>query len=81
MVCHNVLWCIYEFCQDCIESGEGNQLHAKYGEIQNSLEPRPNNVPWSNFNGEHGLEYWELEEYGLTQYVCDVFALPSCPQL
>merc|ERR1719219_2164262 len=70
----------YQPILDCIESGEGDQLHAKYGEIQNSLDPRPDNVPWSNFNGEHGLEYWELEEYGLTQYVCDVFALPSCPE-
>jgi len=70
----------YQPILDCIESGEGDELHAKYGEIQNSLDPRPNNVPWSNFNGEHGLEYWELEEYGLTQYLCDVFALPSCPE-
>merc|ERR1712045_388779 len=69
----------YQPILDCIESGEGDQLHADYGDLQNSQDPKPNNVPWSNFNGEHGLEYWELEEYGLTEYVCDVFQLPSCP--
>merc|ERR1711936_920815 len=69
----------YQPVMECIDSGEGDQLHADYGDLQNSQVPRPNNVPWSNFNGEHVLEYWELEEYGLTKYVCDIYNLPSCP--
>ena len=38
------------------------------------------NVPWSNFNGEHILEYWEIEETGLTAFICEVFDIdvPSC---
>ena len=65
--------------QDCIENGEGASLHANNGDIQNSQDPQVTNVPWSNFDGEHLLEYWELEEMGLIQFVCDTFDLPSCP--
>ena len=28
------------FCQACIDGPEGGAIHAKNGEIQNSLEPR-----------------------------------------
>ena len=68
----------YQPVLECIDNGEGAQLHANYGNIQNSLNPKPNNVPWSNFGGEHLLEYWELEDIGLTQYICDTFEVPSC---
>merc|ERR1711973_1086985 len=69
----------YQPILDCIENGEGNQLHADNGVVQNGLDPKPNNVPWSNFDGVHGAEYWELEEVGLTQYICEEYMLPSCP--
>ena len=67
--------------QECVDSGEGAQLHADNGVIQNSLNPTPSNVPWSNFDGEHLLEYWELEDLGLLDYICsntDIFDVPSC---
>merc|ERR1712123_126020 len=63
----------YQPIMDCIESGEGAQLHADYGEAQNSETPVPNNVPWINLGQEHLAEYWELEEYGLLQFICDTF--------
>jgi len=71
----------YQPVQECVESGEGAQLHADNGVIQNSLNPTPSNVPWSNFDGEHLLEYWELEDLGLLDYICsntDIFDVPSC---
>merc|ERR1712227_1177347 len=69
----------YQPILDCIENGEGATIHANNGDIQNSQDPQVTNVPWSNFDGEHILEYWELEDMGLTQFVCDTFLLPSCP--
>merc|ERR1712123_309856 len=63
----------YQPIMDCIESGEGAQLHADYGEAQNSETPVPNNVPWINLGQEHLAEYWELEDYGFLQFICDTF--------
>lgn len=70
----------YQPILDCIESGEGAGLHAANGEEQGSQSPQVTNVPWSNFNGEHILEYWEIEETGLTAFICEVFDIdvPSC---
>ena len=68
----------YFLAQDCVDSGEGAALHAGNGEVQAGQEPAVTNVPWSNFNGEHGAEYWELEELGLTAYICEHYDLPSC---
>jgi len=76
--CFETLGVDFAPVQDCLDNGEGEALHAQNGEIQNSLNPRPNNVPWSNFDGEHLLEYWELEELGLKEYICSTFQLPSC---
>ena len=64
--------------QNCVESGEGAQLHAENGEEQNSETPTPNNVPWINLEGEHLAEYWELEEYGFLQFICDSFDNIPC---
>merc|ERR1712215_175420 len=52
----------YQPIMDCIESGEGAQLHANNGDHQHSQSPQPDNVPWINLDTEHLLEYWELEE-------------------
>ena len=71
----------YQPVQECIDSGEGAQLHADNGVVQNNLDDKPSNVPWSNFNGEHLMEYWELEDYGLLQYICDTFTVPSCTKV
>merc|ERR1712179_199194 len=68
----------YQPVQDCIESGEGAQLHAENGEEQNGETPTPNNVPWINLDQEHLAEYWELEEYGLLQFICDTFDNIPC---
>merc|ERR1712179_75676 len=68
----------YQPAQDCIESGEGAQLHAENGEEQNGETPTPNNVPWINLDQEHLAEYWELEEYGLLQFICDTFDNIPC---
>merc|ERR1711973_284865 len=76
--CYETLGVDFAPVQDCLDNGEGEALHAQNGEIQNSLNPRPSNVPWSNFDGEHLLEYWELEELGLKEYICSTFQLPSC---
>ena len=46
--------------------------------MQNNETPVPDNVPWLNFNGEHMLDYWELELYGLLEFVCDTFEV--CPE-
>ena len=69
---------IFCFTQDCIESGEGSKLHAENGVAQNSEDPKPNNVPWINFDQQHLAEYWELEEYGFLQFICDTFDEVNC---
>merc|ERR1712212_1444690 len=68
----------YQPVQECIESGEGAQLHAENGEEQSGETPTPNNVPWINLDQEHLAEYWELEEYGLLQFICDTFDNIPC---
>ena len=64
--------------QVCVDGDEGGQLLADYGVEQNSQTPVPNNVPWSNFDSQHMAEYWEIEQIGLLNYVCNTFQLPSC---
>jgi len=70
----------FEPIQTCIESGEGAALHAQYGETQNAQDPRPNNVPWINLDQAHLAEYWELEEFGFLQFICDTFPLTGCSE-
>ena len=59
-------------------NGEGKRIVVNFGKIQNSLNPKPTDVPWINFYGEHSLGFSKLEEYGLTKYICDTFKLSSC---
>merc|ERR1712121_464071 len=42
--------------QACIDGPEGAEMHAKNGEIQNSLEPRVWGVPWPLWDGVGGDE-------------------------
>merc|ERR1712002_460041 len=65
----------YQPILNCIESGEGDQLHAENGVEQNNEEPTPDNVPWINLDEEHLAEYWELEDYGFLQFICDTFEM------
>merc|ERR1712048_171255 len=59
----------------CVMNGEGKRIVVNFGKIQNSLIPKPTDVPWINFYGEHSLGFSELEEYGLTKYICETFKL------
>ena len=62
-----------------MEGDEGVELLAANGKEHHGLEPEPDNVPWTNFDGEHVAEYWDLEEVGLLNFMCVFYSLPSCP--
>merc|ERR1711997_813397 len=47
----------WEPVQACVDGPEGGAIHAKNGEIQNGLEPRPYGVPWPLWDGVGGDEY------------------------
>merc|ERR1712127_21409 len=52
----------YSLVESCLSDGLGDVLHAANGEETAGQEPSVTNVPWANFDGEHLIEYWELEE-------------------
>lgn len=67
----------YQPIQDCLDSGEGAELHASHGRYQSSQVPAPNYVPWANFNGEHVPGQIE-DDMDLVAYICENFDVPSC---
>jgi len=69
----------YSAVQACLDSGRGDLLHAAAGEATANTDPKVNNVPWLNFDGEHPAEYWDLEDIGLLSYICQHYTVAGCP--
>jgi len=69
----------YSLVEDCLESGLGDELHMENGLETEDQNPKVSNVPWTNMNGEHLIEYWDLEELGLLTFLCQKFSLAGCP--
>merc|ERR1712037_914503 len=66
--------------QACIDGPEGGEIHAKNGEIQNSLEPSVYGVPWPLWDGVGGDEVInETDVLGVIGYLCKYYYSDNLP--
>merc|ERR1711874_139551 len=66
--------------QECVDSSEGAEIHAKNGEITQALDPKLYGVPWPTWDGVGGKEVLdEMDRLGLVGYLCEYFYDNSLP--